>query len=294
MREVILHSAPDVLVVAGIDWDLEGHTVTAFADFIGDYPHRFTARPNRGIDSGFDLDGDGRLGEAEDAHGFAEFPGQDGMAVLSRVPIGEVREFTELRWADLPGALLEKDPPSRRLSTTVHWDVQVRPDGAAPVSLLVWHATPPVFDGPEDRNGRRNHDEAALWLAYLDGVFGVPPERFVLAGMTNLDPVDGDGRPGALNRLLSDARVQDAAPRSEGGMAAADAAHLGDPGLDTVDWPDGPGSLRVDYVLPSSSLEVVGSGVLWPVDGSLRGDVERASRHRLVWVDLHLLEEEGF
>ena len=39
----------------------------------------------------------------------------------------------------------------------------------ADLHLLAHHPTPPVFDGPEDRNGRRNHDEAALWTAWLDG-----------------------------------------------------------------------------------------------------------------------------
>ncbi len=35
------------------------------------------------------------------------------------------------------------------------------------VHFLVSHPTPPVFDGPEDRNGARNADEIRLWQEYL-------------------------------------------------------------------------------------------------------------------------------
>ena len=34
------------------------------------------------------------------------------------------------------------------------------PDGRR-LHLLTWHATPPAFEGPDRRNSRRNHDEAA-------------------------------------------------------------------------------------------------------------------------------------
>jgi len=90
--------------------------------------------------------------------------------------------------------------------------------------------------------------------------------------------------------LLADPRLQDPHPQSPGARAAADSEHRGDPALDTVDW-DGPGNLRVDYVLPAAGLEVQAAGVLWPQTGrSDRGidaeTVARASRHRLVWVDL--------
>lgn len=299
--QVIRAARPDVLVLAGVDWDLERHTIRALADAIGGYPHHFAERPNRGIDSGADLNGDGRLGGGEDAHGYAEYAGQSALAILSRLPIDrtEVRDFSQMAWADLPGNLASPlDPPGRRLSTTAHWSVPViMPDGQA-LHLLTWHATPPVFDGPEDRNGRRNRDETALWLSLLEGALGPVPERFVLMGGANLDPVDGDGVPDALLSLLSHADVQDPKPTSLGGSIAAAAdgganlRHLGDPRLDTVDWPDdgrGPGNLRVDYVLPSAGLTVVASGVFWPLaDHSLSGDVVRASRHRLVWVDLSI------
>ena len=34
---------------------------------------------------------------------------------------------------------------------------------------MSWSAipTPPAFDGEEDRNGRRNHDEIRFWVDYV-------------------------------------------------------------------------------------------------------------------------------
>ncbi len=48
------------------------------------------------------------------------------------------------------------------LSSKNHWDVPVRV-GKRTVHLLISHPTPPAFDGPEDRNGLRNHDEIRFW-----------------------------------------------------------------------------------------------------------------------------------
>ena len=299
--EVVGAVRPDVLVLAGIDWDLESHALSALADRIGGYPHRFSARPNRGIDAGRDLNRNGRLGEPEDAIGFAEFAGQGALAVLSDVPIDRNgwRDFSGIAWKDLMGAspigAAESVLP---LSTTAHWDLPLILPGGGKLSLLVWHATPPVFDGPDDRNGRRNHDEALFWLKYLDGELGRPPERFVLLGAANLDPIDGDGRPTALKALMADPRIRDVRPSSEGGIEAhtrdggSNLSHSGDPSLDTVDWPDTagqPGNLRVDYVLPASALTVTDAGVFWPLQGeNLGATVQQASRHRLVWVDVVL------
>lgn len=298
---VVRVAGPDVLVLAGVDWDLEGHALGALADRIGGYPYRFAARPNRGIDSGYDLDGDGRMGLAGDAVGHAEFSGQEGLAVISRLPfdLNGWRDFSGFPWQALQGGDPPEDTPETLpLSTTAHWDLPVVLPCGGRLSLLIWHATPPVFDGPEDRNGRRNRDETAFWLAYLDGRLGFePPEDFVLAGAANADPVDGEARRDALVHLLNDPRITDPVPRSWGGAPYAPDGQRGDPTLDTVDWPEpprGPGNLRVDYVLPSAGLTVQGAGVLWPAPGaSLGGDVETASRHRLVWVDIDLPQSGG-
>lgn len=288
--EVIAAARPDVLVLTNFDWDFDGRALQAFLDRLRaaglDYPHHHAGQPNSGMASGLDLDGDGRLAEADDAQGFGRFPGQGGMAILSRHPIGPVSDHSAFLWRDLPGHLMPDMPPevaaARRLSSTAHWDAVVSIDGQ-PLHVLAMSATPPVFDGPEDLNGRRNHDELAFWLHHL------PQGPFVLAGNLNLDPQDGEGRPQALARMLE--HVTDPQPRSPGGAAAAggiNAGHKGDPALDTADWPDdrAPGNLRVDYVLPAHGLRVLDAGVIWPTDGPLARAAQTASAHRLVWVDL--------
>ncbi len=55
---------------------------------------------------------------------------------------------------------------SFRLSSKSHWDVPIE-IGKKTVHFLVSHPTPPVFDGPEDRNGTRNHDEIRFWADYV-------------------------------------------------------------------------------------------------------------------------------
>ena len=298
---VLRHVDADILVLADVDYDLGGHALGALAEAIGGYPYRFAVRPNRGWPSGRDLDGDGRVRGAGDAQGYAEFSGQGGMGILSRFPVGTeaARDFSGLLWAELPGAIPpEGVDPGQRLSTTGHWDVPVTLPGGAVVHILAWHATPPVFDGPEDRNGRRNHDETAFWLRYLEGAMGAVPDRFVLMGAANLDPVDGDGRNGALRELLGHAALGDPQPASAGGRLAAEAdggvnrRQGGDPAFDTADWPEKPGypgNMRVDYVLPSRTLRILDAGVFWPApDALFGGDVVAASRHRVVWVDLEV------
>lgn len=304
--QVIAAAAPDVILLTGIDYDLDGVALAAFAGRIGaggaEYPHRLALRPNTGLATGLDLDGDGRLGGPGDAQGFGRFSGEGGMAVLSRLPLGEATDYSGFLWRDLPGnlmggaALPEAAAAVQRLSTTGHWAVPVELPGGGQITLLAWLATPPVFDGPGDRNGRRNHDEAAFWLRLLDGdlPFAPPAAPFVLLGDANLDPVDGDGRAGALGTLLGDARLQDMRPESAGaavGQGGANARHMGPAALDTADWPDdpGPGNMRVDYVLPSAGLVVEDAGVWWPEPGTGAAETAAtASRHRLVFVDIRL------
>ncbi len=312
---VVGHVNPDILLLIGVDWDLGGHALDALAAELAEagaeYPHRFSARPNAGLASGLDLDGNGYLGDARDAQGYGRFTGDGGMALLSRFPIdtGGVRDFTGLLWRDLPGAELPRRDgaafPSdaaqaaQRLSSSAHWDVPVVLPSGREIRIWSFHATPPVFDGPEDANGLRNRDEAALWLRYLDGALGPRPEApFVLMGDFNLDPLDGDGRPDALEALQH--RLQDPLPASAGAVAAAtaqggaNAGQRGDPALDTADWNDDTtGNLRVDYILPSPDWRVRDAGVFWPpphdpLAALLSSNDTEASRHRLVWVDLSL------
>ncbi|MCE6952634.1 endonuclease/exonuclease/phosphatase family protein [Cereibacter sphaeroides] len=273
----------DVLLLTGIDYDAGLLAARAFAGDL--YPHLLALRPNTGRASGVDLDGDGRRGDASDAQGWGRFPGQAGMAVLSRLPLGEARDFSGFLWRDLPGA----DPPPlpedvlsvQRLSTTGHWEVPVQlPDGRF-LRLLAWSATPPVFDGPEDRNGRRGGDEAAFWLRLIEGRLPIPPPEapFVLLGKANIDPEAGDGLHAAMRAVLNHPALQDPAPKgADGSLASADFSAN-----------EGPGRLRVDYVLPSQGVPVTAAGVLWPApEEPLAGEAAQASRHRPVWVDLAL------
>ncbi|MAC79484.1 MAG: endonuclease [Rhodobacteraceae bacterium] len=301
--DVIASAHPDVLALLSFDWDHDGRALAALARRLEaagvSYPYLFSARPNAGMATGIDLDGDGRITGPGDAQGYGDYTGQGGLAVLSAYPIVEdgVRDFSGLRWRDLPWARLpeaEGRPfPSelaqavQRLSSTNHWAVPIALPGGAEMTLLTFKATPPVFDGPEDRNGRRNHDEVMFWRHYLDGAFGPVPGRVVLAGGANLDPFDSEGRRDAIAALLDDPRLADPAPESAGAMERDDEAQRGPPAQDTVEWSFG--RLRVDYVLPSTDWQVLGSGVVWPGRGDpLRMSVETASRHRLVWVDLDL------
>ncbi len=301
VAELLGHARPDLLLLTDIDWDADGAALSALADRLSEeglaYPHRLALPSNAGLPTGLDMDGNGRSGEPRDAQGYGRFRGQGAMALLSRWPLGAARDLSALLWRDLPGARLPaldgrpfpspEAQAAQRLSSTGHWIVPVAAPGGD-VTLLAWAATPPVFDGPEDLNGRRNADELALWRQVLDGSFGEVPTAFVLLGDAQLDPRDGAGLTGEMAALLADPRLQDPRPASEGARLAAGPPPSGDPALDTVDWPEeGPGNLRVAYVLPSAALRVSGAGVLWPPPGDpLAPLAEAAGPHRLVWVDL--------
>lgn len=303
--QVIAKANADILVLQGIDWDYEQRTLSALRERLGQagalYPYHFSLRPNSGVESGLDLDGDGRLGGPADAQGFGSFSGQGGMAILSRHPLltSEAQDFSGMLWKDFSDALLPTHPdgspfPSaqaqaaQRLSSTGHWLVLVELPGGQRLNLLVFQAGPPVFDGPEDRNGRRNHDEIRLTQQILhQSLASAPDTPVVIAGGSNLDPQDGEGRHKVLRQLLADPLLQDPQPASPGGDAAPSQGHKTPDALDTVDWP-GVGRLRVDYVLPSASLRVLDAGVFWPESGEEAELVIEASRHRLVWVDLQM------
>lgn len=331
VAEIIQRVAPDVLLINEFDFDPAA--VDLFRDNYLEvsqggaepieYPHSFIAPSNTGVASGFDFNNNGVVGGPDDAFGFGFFPGQFGMLVLSKYPIADVRTFRNFLWKDMPGALLPIDPETGeswyspeeldvfRLSSKSHWDVEIQV-GRAQVHFLVSHPTPPVFDGPEDRNGTRNHDEIRFWSDYVmpsrshyiyddEGSTGgiEPGEPFVIAGDQNSDPFDGDSIPGSAQLLLDNPRVNDKfTPTSTGGVWAsetqggANETHVGDPAEDTADFSDrAPGNLRVDYVLPSKQLRIVDGAVFWPAEGEPHFDLTGtfpfpSSDHRLVWVDV--------
>lgn len=304
VADVILEVSPDILVLASIDYDHDLRALGALNATLESaaYPHLFALRPNTGLQTGEDIDGDGRLGGPGDAHGFGHFSGQGGLAVLSRFPIDKTAaiDHSALNWLDLtlPLGPPQGTPEALRLSTTAHWEIPVTLPSGERIDLFTWHATPPVFDGPEDRNGRRNHDEAAFWIGRVEAA----EHPAILLGDANADPLDGDGRREAINALLNHPALQDPRPASTGGPLDAvedggvNLAHKGDPALDTADWsdtPGGPGNLRVSYVLPSAGFTILDAGVFWPAPEDdaralIGPDGNRASRHRLVWVDLML------
>lgn len=298
MLAALAEVSPDVLGLAGIDHDAQGHATAAFQDALKslglDLPYHFAGPSNAGVRTPFDMNGDGRIGDPQDAQSFGAFPGAGAMALLSRYPIQISQNFTTLLWADMPNAappLTRSGIPfpssdafaAQRLVYKAHWQAQI-----AGLSVILLAAAPPVFDGTEDRNGRRNADELALVRAQLHGWPDGPSDApFVVMGTLNQDEAgDGEGRLDALTELLSHPALRDPRQRADesASRSAVDAGrngqHQGDPSLDTADFNDegrnAPGNLRVDYVLPGRDLDVVGAGLHWPELG----------RRAVVWVDV--------
>jgi 3-phytase len=327
---IIQAVSPDVILLNEFDYDPTALMVFNRQYLDGAYAYHFVAPSNTGLASGRDINGDGTITTrpgsmdyAGDAFGFGQFEGQYGMAILSRLPIDieAARTFQTFLWADMPNARLPQTygamyyPPDViavfRLSSKTHWDIPILTEGGG-IHILASHPTPPVFDGAEDRNGRRNADEIRFWADYIDnatyiyddrGQFGGLPAgaHFVIAGDLNADPFDGDTYPGAIDQLLSHPQIAaNPTPASAGGAHAArqqggaNASHMGDPLHDTADFRDtgrfGPGNLRGDYVLPSATLRIVDNGVFWPIQGPYADQIA-ASDHRLVWVDVVLPAE---
>lgn len=332
---VLQQVRPDLVLLNEFDYDAEGRAADLFQRRYLEqaqpgggealhYPYRYFAEVNTGVPSGLDLDRNGSIGgqgreRGNDAWGYGLHPGQYGMLVLSKHPIEreQVRSFQRLRWAAMPGARRPLDPASGRpwhddatwqqlrLSSKSHWDVPVRTP-AGTVHLLASHPTPPVFDGPEDRNGARNADEIRLWREYISpgahewlcddaGHCGGLAEgaRFVIVGDLNNDPADGDGRHDAMLELLEHPRVlRMATPGSEGGAETAQAyaakglVRRGSPAHVTGDFGPRAGAMRLDYVLPSTGFEARGSGVFWPASSDPAAAIADGSDHHLVWVDL--------
>jgi hypothetical protein len=327
---VIQAVRPDVVLINEFDFDGTGRAAQDFMfnylmrrqfglDAIR-YRYHHTAPVNTGVASPFDLNRDGEQGGPGDAWGFGAFPGQYGMLVLSRYPIdrGRLRSFRLFKWKDMPDALLPVHPSGHAwysdtmlrwlpLSSKSIWDVPVWTP-AGHLHLLASHPTPPVFDGEEGRNSRRNHDEIRFLADYVSADPGRSAyiyddegrtggleagAQFVIAGDLNADPLDGASFPGAIDQLLAHPQIQATpVPASAGGAESAhrlgggNLAHRGDPGHDTAVFGDPPGNLRVDYVLPSTGVRVTDAGVYWPVSDDTAAYLLDASDHRLVWIDI--------
>lgn len=331
LAAIIQHTRPDVLMLCEFDHPGEGGDDGSVANFCRhylecpqhqqqpiEYPYRYCPPTNTGLMSPYDLDGDGVLTLPTDGLGFGEHHGHFGFVILSRYPIDEkkIRSWQNILWQDLPGNVMpanyysEQAESVLRLSSKNHVVIPVEV-GSQIVHLLCCHPTPPVFDGDEKRNARRNHDElklvtdiinSASYLRDDNGRAGglAAKDRFMVMGDLNADMVDGDGMKPAVRDLLLHPRLNRSV--STGKMTPKS---LG--GRFTIPWQQRKGrgtewthisGLRLDYVLPSSNLMVSQTGVFWPdkkdplryliCDERGRDRPQAGSDHRLVWVDIAL------
>ena len=321
---------PDIVLLNEFDYDENDKAIQAFREqylAVGhddaepiEYAHYYNKEVNTGVPSGVDLDNDGANDGWNDCYGFGRYPGQYGMVVLSKYPIDAdaTRTFQKLLWSDMKDANVPIDPKTGesfyseeawkvfRISSKSHWDVAIDVEGT-PLHFIVSHPTPPVFDGPEDRNGKRNHDEIRLIADYISndphgyivddsGTKGglAAGSHFVIAGDLNADPNDGASFKHAIRQLTDHDLVQSSlVPSSDGSLhqanTGANADHTGDPHHDTADFDDRrTGNLRADYVLPSNTLKVQDTGVFWPKPDEPGAELVNVTDHRLVWVDLEL------
>ncbi len=322
---IVQQTQPDILLLNEFDYieDPKAGVQLFIRNFLNkaqnadgktiDYPYFYYSTVNTGQPSGFDLDNDGHVtNKGSDAWGFGQYPGQYGMMLLSKYPIntGKVRTFQHFKWKDMPGALQTTKADGSPwysaqawqllpLSSKAHWDVPVLVN-KKPVHVLISHPTPPVFDGEEDRNGKRNHDEVRFWSDYLSpdkatyiyddkGQKGglAEDKAFVIVGDLNSSPVEGNAYKEGIGNLLMHPRVDSSfTPQSAGGKAhSPDSPYAA---THTAGW-----RMRADYVLPSKSgFKVLSSGVFWPAKGQpfyeLIADRAASSDHRLVWVKLKL------
>lgn len=344
LAQIVQLVRPNILAVLELDFDGTQRAADLFHnDYLMrswngstaiHYPYRRQFPSNTGVALPFDLNRDGKIALPEDAHGFGAHEGQYAFALFSQIPlnVADARSFRHLRWASMPNNLLptasEECPTGipreaaavLRLSSKNHVDV---PISGSNVHLIIAHPTPPIFDGPERRNAKRNHDEIRLIADYLSGgeradyivddsqrAGGLPEDaEFVVLGDMNADPYDGVSHAGAIWQLLRHPRVAASpaygllTPSSRGALQNADQPMPGMPEarehersnprrgnatFHTTVW-----KLRVDYVLPSARLATEQTGVFWPVAEHQHAHLvagTSSSDHRLVWADVRLPE----
>lgn len=338
VAEIIQRIRPDVLLLNEFDYEASapdqspGLFQTNFLSVAQNgqapivYPYRYTAPVNTGVSSGFDLDRSGGVGTTQgtqaygnDCFGFGQWPGQYGMVIYSKFPIqtSAIRTFQLFLWKNMPGAVLPdfaSTPAAAdwyspailnvfRLSSKSHWDVPINIEGHR-VHLLVHHPTPPVFDGSEDRNGRRNHDEIRLWAdyiaphrsGYITDDAGTPGglasgERFLLMGDHNADPFKGDSYQSAIKQLLDHPQVNSRYSPIRPNFTTPPGQEFGKGYFNNVayDTGDFAQDLRVDYVLPSKiGFDVLSGGVYWPLNPAPGFSLVTVSDHRAVYFDMAL------
>jgi hypothetical protein len=353
VAEIIQRVAPDILLLNEFDYQSSGTALSSFlSEYLGvsqngvpaiSYPYFHYAPVNTGVQPETEGDpdcdfNDGARGcaatdqagngydDPEDAYGFGEYAGAFGMVVLSKYPIdtANVRTFRRFLWQDMPGNLMPlsfyaaDEQTVFRLSSKSHWDVPINVNGET-VHVLASHPTPPVFDGTEDRNGRRNHDEIRFWEDYValsgddcyiyddngqTGCLGYG-RRFVILGDQNADPVNGDTFEGAILQVLNNKAVESGFAQSAVGGQGADSGVNA-----TADF-----GIRADYAVSSKAgltLQMnscdpadpaLSCGIFWPdsadplaylVAGACNnyaGTNCASSDHRMVWLDLEIVPD---
>lgn len=328
IAEIIQRVRPDIILLNEFDYVTDCRKgIDAFnANFLQvaqngskpiHYPYHFVAPVNTGVVSDVPLN-HSRNTEApgNNTFGFGLYPGQYGMVLLSRFPIDneQIRTFQRFLWKDMPENNIAeiKDDTGKtwysqqtmsalRLSSKSHWDIPLKVNGKR-IHILASHPTPPVFDGPENRNGWRNHDEIRFWLDYIGppesaeyiyddlGIKGgFTGQRFVLLGDLNASPVEGDAFREPISQLLAHPKVsQFPLPKSKAGSQNnPDSVHSQN---HTAAW-----GMMVDYAISSTiGLAVEQNGIFWPeASDELYRLVENraaSSDHRLVWVDVSLVD----
>ncbi len=323
IAEIIQRTAPDIILLnefdfiedkrKGVDLFVKNYLAVSHNQQTPiNYQYSFVAPVNTGVATKYDLDNDGvASGVKNDAFGFGFYPGHYGMAILSKYPINEsaIRTLQYFKWHDMPNAkkpmlngksyYTDDEWKALRLSSKSHWDVPVEVNGKT-LHLLALHPTPPVFDGPEDRNGKRNADEIRLVADYINpnksgyiyddnSMKGglVANTRFVVAGDLNAADIGDKYRDGVIEQLTrSDYINSNAIPVSDG--ARQSNSNVKYANRYTASW-----QARVDYVLPSKyGISVIDSGVFWPVKQSplyrLIENRKASSDHRLVWLDIKI------
>ncbi|MGO2129787.1 MAG: endonuclease/exonuclease/phosphatase family protein [Pseudoalteromonas prydzensis] len=321
IAEIIQRVRPDILLLNEFDYISKAQGIDYFkANYLAisqnkqpaiDYPYSYIAPVNTGLKTPFDLDHDGQAtGVKGDAFGFGFFEGHYGMAVLSRYPIDfdKIRTLQTFKYKDMPAAQMPIDPKTGenwynqeqwqvlRLSSKSFWDLPITVKGKT-LHVIASHPTPPVFDGDEDRNGKRNHDEVRLIKDYIanadylyddNGVKGglAPQSRFVVVGDLNAAPEGDKKRPNTTDQLLKNPLINSQfVPSSKGAKTSYSEKYAA---AYTAFW-----QARVDYVLPSTyGIDVHDGGVFWPVKNSelyrLIKDRNASSDHRMVWLDISL------
>lgn len=204
------------------------------------------------------------------------------------------------------------------LSSKNHVDVPVliptSDGGTQTVHLLMSHPTPPVFDTVTKNNVLLNSVEVAFWNDYVSGSDYMYDDKglqggladdasFMIMGDLNADPNDGDGKVETIAKLLANDNINTHAtlgvyaPSSLGADECFTNGECGEWGTGSPQYVTSTFGLRVDYVMPSSDLNITDSGVFWPAtfeEGRLLMNDERvgkygdgkdiSSDHRLVWV----------